>query len=254
MHSILFKLGPLTIYTYGFFVFLGVLSGYFVALNQAKKKGIDRNTFGNILFWTIILGFIGARLLYIIVERDNLMIDPLGIIFSRSGFVFYGGLIGGIAAFYFLVKKHKIDLLKAFDAVCLAVPLAHGFGRVGCFFYGCCFGRPMNNFLGMLFPADSPAGQLAIKVLPTQLIEAIFLFLFFGALLLVKKKQKYAGQIFIYYLIGYGIFRFALEFLRADFRGGLLGLSTSQIIAIVSVVTGIFIEQRMIKNRIKSKI
>ncbi len=242
MHPILFKIGSLTIYTYGFFVFLGVICGYLLSSFLAKKDGLDKNIFGNILFWALVWGFLGAKLLYILIDWRYFLENPLTTL--RSGFVFYAGLIFGLAAIYFLSRKYKLEFLKLADILAIGLTLGHAFGRLGCFSYGCCFGRPYEGWLGMLFPPDSPAGLWGVKVIPTQLIESGFLFLLFFLLLYLRKSKKFSGQIFVSYVIIYGTFRFLIEFLRGDPRGGLGFLSTSQLISIILVPLGIWFYYR----------
>lgn len=235
MHPILFKLGPITVYTYGVFVFLGVLAGYLFCLKQAKKESIDTKVFSDILFWAIISGFLGARLFYIVIEFKQFMDDPIGIGLGRAGFVFYGGIIFGLPVFYFLARKHRLDFLNLTDLVILALPLAHAIGRIGCFFYGCCYGKPTDSWIGMKFAPDSPAGLLGVKIIPTQIISSLFLFLIFFLLLTLRKTRKFKGQIFLYYIIVYSIFRFIIEFYRGDPRGYLGSLSFSQVISLILI-------------------
>jgi phosphatidylglycerol:prolipoprotein diacylglycerol transferase len=174
MHPVLFNLGFLTIYTYGFFVLLGVVFGYLVSLRLAKSEGMDQEKISNIFFWIVVAGFLGAKILYIIVEWKYFLEAPLSLI--RSGFVFYGGLISGFLTLVLLARKHNLKLFKLLDVFSVGVVLGHAFGRVGCFFYGCCYGKPTATFLGLLFPASSPAGTLGVKVIPTQLIWRVFFF------------------------------------------------------------------------------
>jgi len=240
MHPILFKIGQLTIYTYGFFVFLGVVFGYIVARKNALKNGTSDSAFADIFFWGIVASFLGARLLYILVEIKNLSADPWGIIFGRAGFVFYGGVLAGFTAVYFLAKKFKVDFIKLCDSIAPGLALGHALGRIGCFFYGCCYGRP-SECCGILFPSESPAGMLGVKVLPVQLIEAFCLFILFLVLQTVFGRKKFNGQIFSLYLILYSLLRFVLEFLRFDSRGSFYGFSTSQIISVFIFVAGVIL-------------
>ena len=245
MHPILFKIGPLTIYTYGFFVFLGVVAGYWIALREAKRYGIDNNVFSNIVFWTLVWAFIGAKLLYIVVEFKFFLSDPLSAV--RSGFVFYGGLISGLVALCFLSRRYKIKLALLADSITIALCLGHAFGRLGCFFFGCCYGRPTDSFIGVLFPPDSPAGYLGVKVIPTQLISSFFLFFLFFILLVLRKRKRFDGQIALIYLFVYSIFRFIIEFFRGDHRGMVLSLSTSQFISLILIIASIFFWMRLRK-------
>jgi phosphatidylglycerol:prolipoprotein diacylglycerol transferase len=132
--------------------------------------------------------------------------------------------------------------------VAVGIPLAHAFGRIGCFSYGCCYGRPTNSWIGILFPPDSPAGILGTKVIPTQLVEASFLFVLFFILKFLNTHKKFNGQIISVYLISYGIFRFVIEFFRADPRGNVFFLSISQFISIILIGLGIFLWLRHAKK------
>jgi phosphatidylglycerol:prolipoprotein diacylglycerol transferase len=248
MHPILFKIGSLTIYTYGLFVFLGVVFGYIVARKNALKNGISDSVFTDIFFWVIVSGFLGARILYILVEIKNLSVDPWGIIFGRSGFVFYGGIIAGAVVAYSLAKKFKVDLMKFCDSIAPGLLLGHALGRVGCFFYGCCYGRPDDRF-GILFPPESPAGMLGVKVLPIQLVESFCLFVLFLVLWAISSRKKFDGQICSLYLILYSVLRFSLEFFRYDPRGSFYGFSTSQVISVFIFIGGVIL---FFKRRVRA--
>jgi phosphatidylglycerol:prolipoprotein diacylglycerol transferase len=245
MYPILFKLGPITIYTYGVSVFLGVLFSYWVCLRQAKKEQINAAVFSDIIFWTLLFAFLGARVFYILIEFRRFLSSPMEILLSRSGFVFYGGIIFGILALYFLTRKFKIGFLRVLDIFAIGIPLGHAFGRVGCFFYGCCYGKTTTSFIGVLFPSDSAAGISGVKVVPTQLISAFFLLIIFFLLILLKRKKRFAGQIFLYYIFLYGTFRVIIEFFRGDLRGQIAFLTTSQIISLILIVTGVFLWRRV---------
>ena len=240
MFPILFKLGPITIYTYGAMVFSGVIASYLVCKNQADKEGISRKIFSHIFFWALAWGFFGARVAYILVEWRWFLNNPLSVILSRSGFVFYGGIASGILTLLILAKKHKLNLLRVADIAALSIPLGHALGRIGCFCYGCCYGRPTTSRIGILFPPESPAGLLGVKVIPTQLISVVFLLLIFCILLFLKKRKKFNGQILLSYTFLYGIFRFIIEFYRGDLRGEIFFLSTSQFAALVLIIISIF--------------
>jgi len=251
MHAILFKLGPITIYTYGLFLFLGVILGYSVCSREAKRQNIEGNVFSNIFFQTIICGFIGARIFYIFIEGKYFLEDPIGVLLGRSGFVFYGGVVFGLSCLYILARKYKIKFLKLADIFILGTVLAHSLGRLGCFFYGCCYGKSTDSFLGVLFPPSSPAGFSGHRVIPTQIISAFFLFLLFWALFLLRKKKRFDGQIFLGGVISYGIFRFIIEFFRGDPRGQIFYLSTSQLISLILVVLGaaLLLREQLLSNR-----
>jgi phosphatidylglycerol:prolipoprotein diacylglycerol transferase len=131
----------------------------------------------------------------------------------------------------------------------LAIPLAHGFGRIGCFFYGCCYGLPTQSFLGIKFPLDSPAGSWGVKVIPTQIISAVFLFILFIFLFKIRSKAKGPGKLTGYYLLIYGVFRFIIEFFRGDPRGFFFIFSTSQWLSLLLIFLAFTILNK--KNRKK---
>lgn len=222
---------------------------FFVLPAVLKRYGGDKKTEYYFSIWAIIsiaAGFGGAILFYLIYDlfKYNFKL-PAG---YSPGMTFLGGLIVGVAAFLLLVKlwgkKHpdvKSKVWIIFRAVAPCVLIAHAFGRIGCFCAGCCYGQEISGFPGIVFPAGSePASALnggeAVKVIPTQLIEAIFLF----ALFALCFHKKFTDKSAIIYLFGYGIFRFVIEFFRADPRGAFLfgALSPSQVICIGMLIIG----------------
>ena len=163
----------------------------------------------------------------------------------------YGGLIGAIA-FMFLAKAiHKIDIIKYIREFIFAFPLAHGFGRIGCFLAGCCYGVPYHGHFSVVFPEGSlaPAG---IELFPVQIFEAIFLFVIFGILLFAKLKFSFKYPVELYFLL-YGILRIITESLRFDeMRGKLLGISTSQWISFILIgyaIISIIVKRRLAKRK-----
>ncbi len=173
--------------------------------------------------------------------------------FWSGGLTFYGGLFAAGAAGVWSARRDGLGVAETLDRAAMAVPLGLAVGRLGCFFAGCCFGAPTDSPLGVVFPPGSDAsvaqaklGTLAGRALwshpvhPTQLYEAA------GALLIaatvaffVRPRQPRAGRSFVVFCIGYAVLRFALEALRADERGGALGLSTSQILSLALVVVAL---------------
>ncbi len=228
MYPILFKIGTLTIYTYGFFVFLGILTGYLFSLKEANHYQFKKEVVSDLIFWAIIAGFISSRVGYIIINWKEFLDKPLEFIISPAGFVFYAGLIGGLIFILIFIKRKDLPLLKTLDFLSAPVVLAHSIGRIGCFFYGCCYGKPTNSFLGIKFPPSSPAGALGVRVIPTQLISSFFLLMIFVILLFIRDRKPVQGRIFFSYITLYSIFRFIIEFYRGDSRGYFLSLSTGQ--------------------------
>jgi len=252
MHPILIKIGGVSIGTYGFFVFLGIALAYIFLLNQTKHYNISKDTAGDIVFWAIIGGFASARLFYIAINWQDFIISPWQYLFSRSGFVFYPGLLGGALAVFIFIKHKKLSLLNTADFLAPAIPLAHSLGRVGCFFFGCCYGKPANCRICLLFPPNSPAGLLHKPVIPTQLISSFCLLAIFTALVVIRDHKRFKGQVFFSYLILYGIFRFIIEFFRGDPRGYFWIFSTSQWFALAIVPLAVFLYWQNLKKGAKN--
>lgn len=129
-------------------------------------------------FLPIIGGFLGAKILYVIVSFKDFLKDPLAVLGSE-GFVVYGGIIAGVLAAWIYCKVKKLVFLEYFDLIMPEVALAQGFGRIGCFLAGCCYGRETTAAWGITFPADSMAPS-GIKLIPTQLLSAAGDFLIAG--------------------------------------------------------------------------
>lgn len=236
MWNDLFSIGPVTIHGYGLMIGLGVLSAILMAYFRAKCRGLSQDAVVDLSILVLIFGFVGAKLLYVLVSLPAFLADPLSVL-GNEGFVVYGGIIGGVCAALVYCRRKKIFFLDYFDLLAPSVALAQGFGRIGCFLSGCCYGRETDSVLGVVFPAGSmaPAG---VKLLPTQLFSSAGDFLIAAILLLYARKNKHRGNVGALYLLLYGVGRFLVEFLRNDFRGVILGLSTSQFISIFIVLGG----------------
>jgi phosphatidylglycerol:prolipoprotein diacylglycerol transferase len=233
MHPVLFHIGKFTIYSYGFFVFLGISISFVLMVRKAPRYGIDKDIVSDLVFWMVLGGFVGARILYILVNWHYFLEDPLGVGLSRAGFVFYGGIFGGLISAFVFLRRKKARIWQMADFIAPYIALAHSFGRIGCFCYGCCYGKPTDSFIGMLFPQSSPAGALGRPVIPTQLISSGFLFFLFLFLSFLYKHNRARKYTFAAYLFIYSVFRFIIEFLRGDERGYWGYFSVSQWISLL---------------------
>jgi phosphatidylglycerol:prolipoprotein diacylglycerol transferase len=254
MHPILFSFGPLTVYTYGFCIFLGVLAAYFYGAWLGKARyGIGKDDLADIAFWGLVFGFLSARGLYILTEFPAFLTDPMPFLLTTSGFVFLGGLIGATVTAYVVCRKRAIDVMSCFDLLACVIPLAHAFGRIGCFFYGCCFGavKEHGGFLCFVFPEGSPAGFVAQghPVFAAQLVESAALLALTALMFSLHTRIRVPGMMACVYAGGYGTLRFMLEFLRGDIARGYVGvLSTSQWISgmmmVAALIAGVVLYRR----------
>lgn len=245
----LFHLGPITIWGYGFMIGLGIFLCIMMGLWRAKKHNLSENAVLDIAIFGVVFGFMGSKLLYVLVEFDQFVKDPLSVLGSE-GFVVYGGITAGVITAIVYCRIKKLRFLEYFDLLIPCVALAQGFGRIGCFLAGCCYGRETDSFLGVVFPDHclAPAG---VKLLPTQLFSSAGDFLIMGILLWYSKRAKHPGDVGILYMIMYAIGRFFIEMLRNDERGAFGMLSTSQWISIFIIILAIILKVILLKQEKK---
>lgn len=225
------------VHMYGVMIAVGLLGTFITLFWLAKKKNVDQK-FTDFLFYNgigaIALGFGAAT---VVQALYNYIDNPEEGFRLGSGMTFIGGLIGGVVTFmlfYFIFRKHyNTRLYQVVSIVPPCILIAHAFGRIGCFFAGCCYGKVTDSFLGVKFP------RLPHPVHPTQLYEAAFLFIMFGVCTYLVVKFNFKHNLSLY-LISYGIFRFLIEYLRGDERGELVSfVSPSQFLSIFMVLGGI---------------
>ena len=243
---------------YGIFIAIGILAVFIVLFSYGKLIG-NSERFTDFVFYdgiiSIVVGFFSAA---VFQAFYNYLEDPSKGFNLNGGITFIGGLIGGalcfLLIFYFFRKKIDGNITNILSLAPCCIVIAHAFGRLGCLFAGCCHG----TYLGQ----ESTAGGIYMLgtyqghktwgyFIPTQLYEAIFLFLLFGLFtyLLLAKKFKHNLSL---YLILYGIFRFIIEFFRGDERGDLVqGISPSQFWSIVMIIASVavyFIVEKLLKK------
>ena len=235
--------------TYGLIIFIGIFIGaiisvfYFTKFFSIKKEDV----FYCILYAVIGLG-VGAKLLYIITNipflienYQTLDLYDTFLQMLKGGFVFYGGLIGGILGVFIYSKQFKISFKELLLILLPVVPLIHGIGRIGCLCAGCCYGMEYHGFGAITFH-NSLLAPNDIPLFPMQIVEAICNFIIFIVLLVTYKKFLGTYKTVGLYLVLYSIVRFTLEFFRGDLiRGIYFSLSTSQWISIVLFIIGIAI-------------
>ncbi len=236
MYNEILTIGPITIHGYGLMIGLGVMAALFLGDYRAKKFGLNGEHIYGMTFSAVILGFAAARILFIITEWDNFLQNPMQYL-AGAGFVVYGGIIGGALTIYGFCKIKKIDMLSYLDLMIPSVALAQAFGRVGCFLAGCCYGKETDSCLGVVF-TNSDFAPNGVKLLPTQLFMAVGDLIIMAILLWYASKRPMRGRTSALYLILYSIGRFVVEFLRNDDRGTVGMLSTSQFIAVFTLIAG----------------
>jgi len=243
MHPILFQIGDFSVRGYGLMVAVGFMAGIWVVSKEAARVGEDREKIVDMAFYIILAAIIGARLLYILVEWRYFVSNPIDVFkFWKGGLVFYGGLIGAVAAGALYVKKHNLRFWKTADIFALAIPLGHAFGRIGCFAAGCCYGKATDLPWAVRFTDPESMAPLHIDIHPTQIYSSLNALAIFAVLMFFRKRKRFEGQLALIYVIVYSITRSLIEFLRADDRGALLAgyISTSQVISLFLVIAAAF--------------
>lgn len=239
MYPELLKIGNFTIYTYGVLVAFGFFIGMQYIVKYSKNL-IAKQQLYDFLFYVILVGIIGARLLYILTNLQYYVSNPLEMVqVWKGGLVYYGGFIVVLIFSYIYCKSKTINMFKLADVFAPALALGHVFGRIGCFFSGCCYGKNTECFL-----------SIAHKH-PTQLYEALGNLIIFFVLHNLLKKTHKDGYIFVMYMLLYSVLRFCVELLRGDDRGQFVfNLSPAQNISIVIFVVAVIL---LVYKKIKLK-
>lgn len=239
MHPILLDLGPATIYTYGVLLAAAYLLGLKLAMVRARARGLDQTRVLDLGIYIIISALVGAKLLLVVTDFRTFVADPAELItLARSGGVFYGGLILAVTVALWYIRKIGLPLWTTCDVFAPGIALGHVVGRFGCFFAGCCWGKPTDVAWAITFTnqyaASNVGTPLNVPLHPTQLYEAGAEALILGFLLATEGRgRRYPGRTFWLYMLLYAISRFVIEFYRNDPRGAVMMFSTSQFISLV---------------------
>ncbi len=252
----LFSIGFLHLKTYGFMMAVGFLAGWQVLAWLCRRTGRNPDPLCNLAVLMMISGVLGSRIAYVIEHwRVEFAANPVNVIrVDQGGLMFYGGLILCICVFFAWCRVKKERMVALSDLIACVIPLGHMFGRTGCFFYGCCYGRLSDSPCAVCFPRSSPAwyeqlrdgliqhnAQCALPVLPTQLFEAGCLLVLFCILFCLYRKfwNRIPGLVTGAYMIGYAIIRFVIEYLRGDPRASVGIFSISQTISLCLFASGV---------------
>lgn len=250
MYPTLFRIGHFHVATYGVMVGLAVLSAGWLATRGFRERGMAPDEAWTLVWYGLIGGFVGAKLYYAALHGP-------GALLSRSGMVWYGGLIGGVAAAAWAIRRRGLPAGKTLDAMAAPLALGHALGHIGCFFSGDSYGRPSSLPWAVAFPQGAPpstAGNLrtefgvdipaaipdnaVLAVHPTMLYSAAVLLLLAAFLWWYRQRSGAPGRLFAIYLTLAGVERFFVEFLRAKDDRFVWGLTTAQAIALVLILAG----------------
>ncbi len=262
MHPILFEIpqiefldwviGPIPIRLYGLMIGIGFIIGVYLAARQAKKEGVNPDRVVDLGVYMLLTALVGSRLLFVLTNLQHFAANPYeAFAIWKGGLVFYGGVLSAVPVGIWYMKRHRLPVWKTADIMAPSVSLGHVFGRLGCFFAGCCYGAPCSGPLCITFHDPHSQAPLGVSLYPTQLMEASGELLVFTALLLVRRSKAFDGQLFWLYALLYATLRFIIELFRGDAVRGLYfgnAVSTSQIIAL-----GMFMLSGFMMWRLRTK-
>jgi phosphatidylglycerol---prolipoprotein diacylglyceryl transferase len=252
MYPELIRIGNFPINTYGVFLAIAFLCAILVTTRLAERDGLPKQKIWDLSLWMLLAALVGSKFLMLFTEPEY-RANPwalLSLDFLRSGGVFYGGLLGAVVAGYLLMRHYKLPWWQTADACAPGIAIGNFFGRQGCFAAGCCWGKPTGLPWGVKFTElghEITGVPIDAHLHPTQLYESFAMLLVFFFLLWLHKRKRFSGQVILAYALLYSIIRFAIEFVRDDPRGDILGLtsltglSTSQLISIVIGVSALII-------------
>jgi phosphatidylglycerol:prolipoprotein diacylglycerol transferase len=233
------KIGTLTIYTYGVLLAAAYLLGLQFALVRARKRNLDASRVMDLGIYIIISALVGAKLLLLVTDFQTFKSNPAELFnLLREGGVFYGGLLVAVTVALIYIKRVGLPLWTTCDVFAPGIALGHVIGRFGCFFAGCCWGKPTTVPWAITFTSPFAAANvgtpLNVPLHPTQLYEAGAEFLILMFLLLTEKSgRKFAGRTFWLYMLLYAISRYVIEYYRDDPRGTVGPFSTSQFMSLI---------------------
>jgi phosphatidylglycerol:prolipoprotein diacylglycerol transferase len=264
----LLDLGSFALPTYGVLSAVGLIAGLLICVRLAKREGLDPDRAWNLGVFSILAAVAGSKLMLLVTDWSGFA-PLLAAAFARetlaalvhrqwgnehvvalrtlvqAGGVWYGGFLLGSAVAVLYMWRHRMPVLKTFDAYAPGIAFGHILGRVGCFAAGCCYGRPTSLPWGVTFTNplanDLSGTPLGIPLHPTQLYEAAANAGIFVLLLWLFRHKRFDGQVLGAYFFLYGVARYLLEFFRDDpERGSVFGgaMTVTQLIALCLVVAG----------------
>lgn len=251
MYPTLFRIGHFHVATYGAVVAVAFMAAGWLAARGYRERGIAGDEAWNLVWYALIGGFVGAKLYYVALHGPSALL-------SRSGMVWYGGLIGGALAVSWGIHRRALPFRVTLDVLAPSLALGHAIGHIACFFSGDSYGLPsdlpwavafargappstagnLRSEFGVNVPASIPNDKL-LRVHPTMLYSAAVLLLVVGFLWWYRRRSGAPGRLFGIYLVAAGTERFLVEFLRAKDDRLLWGMTTAQAVALTLFVTGI---------------
>jgi phosphatidylglycerol:prolipoprotein diacylglycerol transferase len=241
MYPVLLQLGPVTIYSFGAMMAVALLTGGWLVAKEMDRKGLPGELASNLLVAAAIGAVVGGRLWVVIEDWRGFLNDPIGMIFTGSGFAFYGGFVAAVLLVYLTVRRHGLPWWSITDCAAPVIALGHAIGRVGCQLAGDGdWGTVSELPWAMAYPNaiigwDHPPG---VRVHPTPLYEMLAYLAVFAVLWRIRTRPRADGQLFCWYLVLAPSARFLIEFVRHNPRH-VFGLSVAQLFSILLIALGV---------------
>jgi phosphatidylglycerol:prolipoprotein diacylglycerol transferase len=259
MLPVLFKIGPITIYSFGAMVALGFLTAYWISVAEFRRRGLPKpkDLASSLLLLAFVGGLVGAKLFHLLEHPEELRGDPLGALVSPTGLTFHGGFLVAAALFLWYIWRHRLPLWRIADAIAPALILAYGIGRIGCHLAGDGdYGIPTDVPWAVTYPKGTVPTLSAlnpelrrryeelfpgrpvpedIPVHPTPIYEALAAGAIFALLWRLRRSMP-EGKLFALYLVLAGLERFLVEFIRLN--PTYWGLSQAQWFALAAMLVG----------------
>lgn len=234
MYPVLLNIGWLKIRSYGVILGVAFLLTYWLTYRDGIRKGYDKKILENLLFFIIVSGILGARILYVLTNLPFYIDEPYSVIrIWEGGLVYYGGLLAGAIFGFWYLHHHRLNPWGFADLIAPYISVGYAIGRIGCLMNGCCYG---------------------LTRIPIQIYSSIISLILFLILLRMKRKREFEGEVFFWYLTLYSAARFIIEFFRADPRGHILFLSISQVLSLIGIPFATFMMVRLKDARSKESI
>jgi phosphatidylglycerol:prolipoprotein diacylglycerol transferase len=249
------QVGPVTVYSYGLLVPVACALALYFAMKRAPLFGLKPHTVRDIGLAVVLSGFLGSKLLLLLVNLPDIPTDPgEWVDLMSAGGVFYGGGLLGFASGFLVVRRRRLPTWRVADLAAPPAALGHALGRLGCFLGGCCYGRPADLPWAVTFTDSFAAAHIGtplhVPLHPTQLYEMGAQLAILGVLLVVERTRRLAdGSLFALFVLLYAPSRFVVEEFRGDPRGLALGLSTSQWISLALVPVSLVMLSRFARAR-----
>jgi phosphatidylglycerol:prolipoprotein diacylglycerol transferase len=254
MHRILFTIPGLgfSFHSFSLMMLLACFGALGITFWRARREGIDPESVSGLAVWLISGGFIGARVMFLLMHPEAVQQISDIVKIWQGGIVYYGCIIGGLIGSVIYWVRHPFPFRAMADAVAPALALGSALGRIGCFLNGCCYGAPTRSPLAIAFPAGSPPwirhveqglisplATHSLAVHPTQLYSALDALLVLALLTWFYPRRRRDGEVMALLMVTYPILRFANECLRGDEGPILAGLSAAQLISVGLFMAGV---------------